>query len=166
MTEPELRPEDKEFLDRVKSSKSPEEWGSHMAMHLISWQKSEREQINSFFKSYSKPIYDVVDLTRQRMDKLEDAQMETSQQLRDIVQEVKHMVKCVDKAILESKEDKKHYYEQYEKTHDKIDNMDKRLTTVEAKSAVRRGQMGSIGAGVLAFLGGLALILFKDWGGK
>ena len=106
------------------------------------------------------------EMTIDRMEKLEVAQNETSNALVRMVTQIEGMVKCVDKAILESKEDKRHYYEQYEKTHEKIDNIDKRLTTVEAKSSVRWGQMGSIGAGVLAFLGGLALILFKDWGGK
>lgn len=166
MSSPELRPEDQEFFDRVKSSKSPEEWASHMAMHLISWQKSEREQINSFFKTYSKPIYEVVELTRQRMDKLEDAQVQTNQQLRDIVQEVKHMVKCVDKAIIESKEDKKHYYKQHEDTHRDLNDLDKRVTAIEAKSDVRWGNMGAIGGAALALIGGIMLILFKDWGGK
>ena len=164
MSTPELRPEDQEFFDRVRSSKSPEEWASHMAMHLISWQKSEREQINSFFKTYSKPIYEVVELTRQRMDKLEDAQSETNQQLRDIVQEVKHMVKCVDKAILESKEDKKHYYKQHEETHRELNSLDKRVTTIEAKSDVRWPIIATVGTAALTLVGGSILVFIKGAG--
>lgn len=105
-------------------------------------------------------------LTLDRMTKVEEAQQVTSNALIRMVGQIEGMVKCVDAAILESKEDKKHYYDQYEKTHDKIDKINDRLIVVEAKSEVRWGQMGAIGVAALAVVGGITLLLFKGLGGK
>lgn len=105
-------------------------------------------------------------MTMDRMEKLEVAQHETSSALVKMVVQIEGMVKCVDKAILESKEDKKHYYHQHEQTNEKFNDLDKRLTTVEAKSDVRWGNVAAISTAALTLIGGIILILFKDWGGK
>lgn len=156
----ELDTAEKELLNDVRDR--PDDWPLKIALHMISQQRNEREQINEFFKSYSKPIYELVDMTSARMSKLEDAQQESSRALIDIVSEVKHMVKCVDAAILESKEDKAHYYKQYEKINTGISDLDKRLTVQEAQAKIKWGILGTS----VLIIGGSLLTFFLKFGGK
>jgi antirestriction protein ArdC len=151
---PVLDAREQAILNDIKDK--PDDWPLKITLHMISQQRNEREQINGFFASYSKPIYELVEMTSKRMTKLEDAQQESSKALVEIVSEVKHMVKCVDAAIVESKEDKAHYYKQYEKTNESMSNLDKRLSVQEANAKTKWGMLCAVatitGTAIIAFI--------------
>jgi len=157
---PVLDAPEQAILNDIKDK--PDDWPLRLGLHMIAQQRNEREQINGFFASYSKPIYELVEMTSKRMTKLEDAQQESSKALVEIVSEVKHMVKCVDAAIVESKEDKAHYYEQYKDINDGILNLDKRLTIQETQTKIKWGILGT----AIMVIGGALLTFFLKFGGK
>ena len=125
MSTPELLPEEENLLRKIRSSDSDSERFELLFMHVVSWQKGERSQINELFGAYSKPIYGILDVTTKRLDKIEDAQLAANESMTRIATQIEYMVKCVDNAITDDKESKKHYQQQYKDMINKITEVEK-----------------------------------------
>jgi|GEM_PF-5432702 len=102
------------------------------------------------------------EMTSERMTKVEEAQQVTSDALIRILGQIEGMVKCVDSAILESKADKVHYYEQYNTINTGINDLDKRLSIQETNSKIKWGILGT----AVMIIGGGLFTAFVKFGGK
>lgn len=152
----DLTVEERALLDEIRSSDSDKDAMLQLGLHMISWQKSERNMINGFFKDYSKPIYEIVGMMSERMTKLEDSYASIARdnnkmhlQLADVLSEVKHMVKCVDKAIIENKE--------YDK---RIKKLEEKHIALEVRSSTNWATFGKIIVGIISATGVAVAIIF------
>jgi len=159
MHSPVLDDAERQLLDDLKSDNTDQDKMLKLGLHMISWQKSERNKINGFYKEYTAPLYELINLTRERMDlthermdKLEDSHMEMCESLREMAdaqkdsnREIVYMVKCVDKAIIESEKDKERYSKQHKDFDDRLDAVEKDLVRLDTNWFI----FGKIGVSVI-----------------